>query len=232
MNFFDVPGVPDKKAAYFITSAHIPGAICPPEISSLDLKIRHHADLSICHIGKNNFVTAPEAFEYYKEKLKGANLISGITPLKSPYPHEAAYCAAVFGPFALGSKKVLDPVLLRLLEENFTFIEVSQGYTKCNLCPIRENAAITEDEGIYRALSPYIDVLLIDKGGVYLKGYDHGFFGGSTGMIDENTLFINGSLKNFPQRDKIYSFLEKYSVSAKELDFPITDVGSVIPIST
>ncbi len=228
--FLEKPLLPDFKVGCFITSADLKGAIKPFVSPFLDKGISHHGDLSICHLGKDRFVTSKDSFEYYKERLPFADLICGEKELKSPYPSDAAYCAAVFGSFALANEKITDRVLLSLLKEEFTFINVSQGYAKCNICPISENAAITEDAGIYKELSKYIDVLLIEKGGIKLPPYDYGFFGGSTGMIDKNTLFINGSLKNHPSGDKIYAFLEKYSVKTVERDGAIFDVGSVIPI--
>lgn len=224
------PLLPDFLCESFITSADIKGAIAPFISPYVDKGISHHADLTICHLGGDRFVTSKGSFEYYKKRLPTAHLICGEREIKSPYPYDAAYCAAVFGSFAVANEKIADKVLLSILKEEFTFINVSQGYAKCNLCPIGENAAITEDEGIYKELSKHIDVLLIEKGGISLLPYDYGFFGGSTGLIDKNTLFINGSLKNHPSGDKIYAFLEKYSVKTVEKEGPIFDVGSIIPL--
>lgn len=228
--FVENPLLPEFKVKHFITSADIEGAVKPFFTPFLDKGISHHGDLSICHLGKDRFVTSKGSFEYYKERLPGAKIIEGETEIKSPYPLDAAYCAAVFGSFAVANEKVTDRVLLSLLKEEFTFINVSQGYAKCNICPISEKAVITEDSGIYKALSCYMDVLLIEKGGILLPPYEYGFFGGSTGMIDKNTLFINGSLNNHPSGDKIYDFLEKYSVKTVERSGAIFDVGSVIPV--
>ncbi len=230
IKFIEKPLIPEFKADCFITSADKEGAIKPYISPLLDKGIAHHADLSICHIGKDRFVTSNESFEYYENVLPDAKLIRGEAKIKSPYPYDAAYCAAVFGSFAVGNEKILDKVLISILKEEFTFINVSQGYAKCNICPIGENAAITEDIGIYNELKKYIDVLLIEKGGIALPPYNYGFFGGSTGLIDKNTLFINGTLENHPSKHKIYEFLEKYSVRTVEKEGPIFDVGSVIPI--
>ena len=228
--FFEKALLPDYDATKFITSAKIPGAVHPFLSSALDEGIRHHADLTICHLGGKRFVVSKGTMDYYKSKIPHAEISEGVTEVKSPYPNDAAYCAAVFGRFAVANEKITDPYLLSILKEEFTFINVSQGYAKCNICPIRENAVITEDMGIYKKLSDFMDVLLIEKGDISLPPYDYGFFGGSTGMIGKDTLFINGSLKTHKDADKIYAFLEKHSVKAKEYEGKIVDVGSIIAI--
>lgn len=230
MEFFEKPLVPDRTAKNIISSCDI-GNIKPVLLDSLDAKIRHHADLTICHLGGKRFVTAFNAFEYYKLRLPGANLICGATEVKSPYPFDAAYCAAVFSGFSVANEKITDRVLLEILKNEFTFINVKQGYAKCNICPVADNAVITEDEGIFKALSNYMDVLLIEKGHIALPGYDYGFIGGATGLTGDKTLYFNGDVSRHKDFEKIMMFLEKYSVKAIFNDGELSDVGSVISIS-
>ena len=75
-----------------------------------------------------------------------------------------------------------------------------------------------------------MDVLLIEKGDISLPPYDYGFFGGSTGMIGKDTLFVNGNLKTHSDADKIYAFLEKHSVKTVECEGNLVDMGSIIAI--
>ncbi|MDP4134236.1 MAG: hypothetical protein Q8882_09510 [Bacillota bacterium] len=231
MNFVKYPNLPQKKTNLFITSAVLDKQILPPSVPKLENTIRFHADLGICHIGGSRFVTAKNTFEYYKERLKGAELICGNTTIESPYPLDASYCAAVFGKYAAANEKITDRVLLELLKSEYIFIDVNQGYAKCNICPITQNAVITEDSGIAKVLMNYVDVLLIEKGHIRLPGYAYGFIGGAAGMIDKDVLFINGSIKKHPDRDKICGFLKKYNVKLKEAsEIEPKDVGSIIPV--
>lgn len=230
MEFFKNALLPERKAKVIISSCEI-GNIKGYVLNTYDKSVNTHADLSICHLGKNRFVTPPCSFEYYKKKLPGADIIIGEYDPSGKYPFDASYCACVFGNYAVANEKITDPVLLKILKDEFDFISVNQGYAKCNICPVSENAVITEDEGIEKKLSSHIDVLLIKKGYVQLKGHPYGFIGGATGMIGKNTLYFNGELKNHPDREKIYEFLEKYSVKAKEGKGAICDVGSIISVS-
>ena len=230
MDFFNKALIPDSDAKFIIASAKI-GNIKPAMLSSVDEKVRRHSDLSVCHLGGDRFVTADNAFEYYVNKLPGAKIIRGSTAIKSPYPFDAAYCAAVFSHFAVANEKITDRVLLDILKSEFTFINVKQGYSKCIICPVAENAVITEDAGIYKKLSGFMDVLLIEPGHVALPGYGYGFIGGAAGLIGDKKLYFNGRIDQLPDYERIMLFLEKHSVKAVTEDYPLTDIGSVIAVS-
>lgn len=230
MKFFDNALVPDCDSEFIISSGKI-GNIKPAANDAVDERIRHHADITVCHLGGKRFVTADNAFEYYVNMLPGAEIIRGETAVRSPYPFDAAYCAAVFSHFAVANEKITDRVLLGILKNEFTFINVKQGYAKCNICPVSENAVITEDAGIYKKLSDYTDVLLIEPGHVSLKGYGCGFIGGAAGLIGSKKLYFNGRIDCLPDYEKIMLFLEKHSVKAITEAYPLTDVGSVIAIA-
>ncbi len=230
MDYFKNPLIPDKEAEYIIASGKW-GNIRPPLLDSLDERIRHHSDITVCHLGGKRFVTAKNTFEYYVNVLHGAEVICGESEVKSPYPYEAAYCAAVFSRFAVANEKITDRVLLDILKSEFTFINVRQGYAKCSICPIADGAAITDDVGIYKKLSDYMDVLLIKKGFVRLKGYDSGFIGGAAGLTGPGKLLFCGSLEKSPDRERIYEFLSEHSVKAFEKEGELYDIGSVISIA-
>lgn len=230
MDFFKNALIPDRDAKFIIASGEI-GNINPVLLNEVEERVRHHADLSVCHLGGKRFVTADNAFEYYVNKLPGAELIRGKTALKSPYPYDAAYCAAVFSHFAVANEKITDKVLLDILKSEFTFINVKQGYAKCSICPVSENAVMTEDFGIYKKLSDFMDVLLLKAGKVRLPGYSYGFIGGAAGLIGNKKLWFNGRISDRDDYEKIMLFLEKYSVSALTGDYPLTDIGSVIAIA-
>ncbi len=230
MEFFQKPLIPDKNAKNIIASCEI-GNIKPASVNAVDEKIRHHADISICHLGGKRFVTSKDTYEYYVRSLAGAEIICGESKVESPYPFDAAYCAAVFSGIAVANEAVTDKKLLEILKSEFVFVNVRQGYAKCNICPVAENAVITEDEGIYKALSRVADVLLIRPGYVALKGYKYGFIGGAAGLIGPGTLYFNGRLTDHPDCEKMLDFLAKYSVTPVFADKALTDVGSIIAVS-
>ena len=113
-------------------------------------------------------------------------------------------------------------------------IKVNQGYIKCAICPVTENAFITDDTSIYNAaVDNGFDALLVSKGSVKLKGYDYGFIGGCTGFIDKNVLLFNGDINYHKDCNKIIDFLSLYNVKAEIIENkPLYDVGSIVPLTS
>lgn len=111
-------------------------------------------------------------------------------------------------------------------------IIVNQGYTRCSTIVIKENAFITEDEGIYNTLiSSNKDRLLLTKGFVQLKGYDYGFIGGASVMLKNSVLFFNGDILDHPDKNKIIDFLKKHEIILQFIkNKPLTDIGGGIII--
>lgn len=187
-----------------------------------------HTDLQIVKV-LDDFVVCPEFFNYYTDKLR-INLICGKSELSNQYPYDVYYNAAVFGKFAVHNFQFTDSVLRECINKKFLFeINTKQGYSKCSICIISDNAIITEDENIFKAVSEYnIDVLKISKGSVKLKGLNYGFLGGATGLF-KNTLFINGELKYHKDGNIIKEFCKKHNTDIIELKKgDITDIGSIL----
>ena len=220
----ETPSLLNLNFKYYIKTK--PLTVLPPSM-------QRHADLQILYIGNGLFVSCPECFAYYKSQLEplGAAVVCGSAPLKGTYPKDAAYNICVAGKTAFCNTEIADKTALSLLYENgISIIHVNQGYTKCSAAVIGGHALITADRGIYKAaLSAGFDALCIEPGGVYLKGFNYGFFGGCCGKISKNKLFITGSIKNHPSRHKILAFLEKQETGIIEASENLpADIGSLI----
>jgi hypothetical protein len=102
---------------------------------------------------------------------------------------------------------------LKELVQHKILINVKQGYTKCSTAIISNNAVMTSDKGIAKALSTNgIDVLLLPPGDILLPGLDYGFIGGTCGMIDERTIAFFGDLYKYAWGHEVLKFLEKHKV--------------------
>jgi hypothetical protein len=63
---------------------------------------------------------------------------------------------------------------------------------------------------------------------ILLPGFPHGFFGGCCGVL-EDKVFINGSLDQFPEVEKVRQYLEDLGYGIVELaEGPLVDVGSIL----
>ena len=113
-------------------------------------------------------------------------------------------------------------------KNGYRIINVKQGYTKCNVCPIADNAFITEDSGICKTVRNTADdikVYLLTPGSVRLDGFEYGFIGGASGRYGENILLC-GSITKTEELKKIIdkTNLKIITLSEKEL----YDFGSII----
>ncbi len=101
---------------------------------------------------KDGLIYAPNApkriiKELKKKKIK---LTEGKKEVGRKYPETVPYNAVGIGNTLIHNLKHTDPTILSLYENH---IHVNQGYTRCNLVALNENAFITSDEAISCQLS-------------------------------------------------------------------------------
>ena len=153
---------------------------------------------------------------------------------KYKYPDDVFLNCVQVGKYIVCNKKHTCVDVLNYAEKNgITIVDVKQGYAKCSICVVCDNAVITEDTGIAKdlTLKTDLDVLLIEKGHVELSGYDYGFFGGCCGLIEKNLIAFNGRVENHPDFCKIKCFCDKYGVGIVSLsDDNLYDIGTVFRI--
>ena len=152
----------------------------------------------------------------------------------SKYPENIIYNAACTGRFFIHNLKHTDAELLAFANKminsfiRLEFIDVPQGYTKCNTLIVDENSIITSDIGIYNLCYGKLDVLLIEKGHIKLQGFDYGFIGGASGRVGSAIIF-NGDVTLHPDYEKIAAFIEDRDLKIKYFtEYPLEDIGSII----
>lgn len=153
--------------------------------------------------------------------------------LTDKYPGDVPLNVASLGNTIICNPNTCAKEILDYATQNeMNIIKVKQGYTKCSILIVNDHAIITEDEGIYKAVldSGYkIDALLIKKGYVSLLGYDYGFIGGASVVLDENVFFF-GAIQKHPDYDKIKVFLNKQGKQIIQLsdDKQLLDIGGCV----
>jgi len=146
------------------------------------------------------------------------------------YPDNAKFNAVCMGKYFIHNLKVTEKKLLAdATHMGKTLIDVAQGYTKCNMAIVSDNAAITSDQGIANSLrNADIDLLVITPGHILLEGQPHGFIGGASGLIRDKMVF-HGNLSAHPDFDKIKEFVEKHKCELVYFEeFELSDIGSII----
>ncbi len=202
----------------------------PPD--NLDDEISSHADLS--------FLKFDDGTLFINESLKGEIgesegsfrrvWVEGIT---SPYPNDIKLNCALIGQNLLCNTKYASKEILEYAENNnIRIIHTNQGYSKCSVCVVSDNAVITEDNGIAYLLKNYqIEVLKISKGNVYLSDDHYGFIGGASGKLNDNEIYFSGDLSSHPDYDRIVKFLDKHHIKPVfNKNRRLNDFGSFIKI--
>ncbi|WP_313345336.1 DUF6873 family GME fold protein [Sedimentibacter sp.] len=194
-----------------------------------------HPDMVIHPIDYKNFVVAPNVYDYYKTALNntGIKLIKGSITLSINYPGDIPYNAARISKYAVHNIKHTDEVLKHYLEKaGIEFIHVPQGYSKCSTTALNDNTALTSDASIYEKLTSYnINCLYINPEVILLNGYNHGFIGGCTGLIDDKTFLSTGKICDKNIADTIKEFIMSAGYTYNEAsNEQITDLGTIIPI--
>lgn len=183
-----------------------------------------HPDMTLTQI-KDVFVCSPDSFDYYSQFL-GEKLIKGKTELSTHYPLDIAYNVLIYKNHAFGKADYIDQVVKEELQKsNIKLVNVGQGYAKCSAC-ICSEGVITADESIYKACCENdINALKITPGFVELKGYEYGFVGGASGVLN-GVLNFFGDIRNHPDYNKIKDFCDFDFIP----DFPLTDIGTILCI--
>ncbi len=197
-----------------------------------DIVVSTHPDMQIHFVSNNIAFCAPEVYDYYKEILPvNILLYPGSTCVGRTYPSNCAYNIGRVGNFVICNKKYADKNILEYyIKSDKKIINVNQGYTKCNICPITQCAFITEDSGIYNAtqnidgITPY----LINAGSVSLNGFDYGFIGGASGLL-KNEVLLCGRLPEGETGKIMNDIAMKEEIKYIELSGDkLQDLGSII----
>ena len=201
-----------------------------PPCGDLAKPVCSHTDLLLQHIQREQVaVYQPEVGELLKQY--GGSIIPPKFRLTAKYPGDILYDSCRVGGYLFGRFHQGSPGL-EIGLQNCTKISVKQGYTKCSVAIVRQDAVITADIGLFRKFQQLgFDVLKIQSGWIQLPGYDTGFIGGCCGKIDENLLYVTGKLCSHPDGTLIRDFCEKHGVSVVEGSASqLYDIGGIIPL--
>lgn len=188
-----------------------------------------HPDIFICQTPLMP-VMAPNTPDHIVLKLEKNQIayIKGHNNVGAKYPATAYYNAVVHENYFIHRTDISDSKLIQFTDQKMR-IFVSQGYTRCNLVPVSNDAFISCDVGITRVLrNQGLDVLMVNTREVLLPGFKYGFFGGACGFCN-NRLYISGNLKYFKDGNLILKFADKQGFDVIELyDGPLYDGGSIL----
>lgn len=201
-----------------------------PDNTDVDPKMAGHADLSI-FVGTEGIVVAKAIYPYVVNFLTctGHQIIPSED--QGPvYPKDAGLCICRTGRYTIYNPKTADRQVVPYLDAER--IAVNQGYTRCCVCVVSDEGIITSDHAIASIASKYgLDVLEITPGHILLEGYDYGFIGGASIVLNDRTLAFTGTLDKHPDKASILDFLSKHGKDVVFLsEKPIFDIGGAVAL--
>lgn len=198
-----------------------------PDDPALDLRLAGHADLSVFRAGRHIFAArevAPNIVNYLTNR---GYIVEPVDGLGRDYPADVLLCICATGAYTIYAPKTAYPGAVAAAAG--IPILVRQGYARCAVSVVNEHSIITADASVSRAAKKAgMDVLDITPGHVVLDGYDTGFIGGASFLIDDKMLFT-GTLDKHPDKERIAAFLAKHGKTPVYLtDAPVFDIGGAI----
>ncbi|WOC31008.1 MULTISPECIES: DUF6873 family GME fold protein [Caproicibacterium] len=192
-----------------------------------------HADLQCCLMGAGEGFCANVQVQAAFQRI-GIHLFQTNVHDFSTYPQDCSLNAARIGHFVFANPKCICTELqANIAERGLQLVAVRQGYAKCSIAVVSEQAIMTADTGIAEAARTVgFDVLLLKPGHIELEGYPYGFIGGACGKLSATVLAFAGTISTHPQAVEISLFLKKHGVQALSLyDGSLQDIGGILPLA-
>ena len=199
-----------------------------------------HPDMRMCYLGEGRILAdGDELARLLRERGLGAS-VPGRRP-QGVYPGDAGLNVLLLGKKLFcrtGSPKgpgAAEEILQFAEERGMSVHSVRQGYTRCSVCVVSENAVITADPSIGMAAERVgLDVLEIQPGHISLPGYEYGFIGGCTGLLGPGMLGICGSLETHPDGGRMADFVRAHGARILTIPTPdgsLWDIGGIVPLA-
>jgi len=167
-----------------------------------------HPDIFLCPIN-DTLIVAPNTPSHFLELLseKGISFEMGLHVIGKLKQDSAHYNVVVTERFIIHNKKYTDSAILARAGDR-QFIHVNQGYTRCSLLPLKEDAFLTSDKGVAKVLQEHhLNYCYISPEEILLPSLPYGFIGGCMG-VHQNQVFIIGNLKYLSEGEKVEQFLQ------------------------
>ncbi len=200
----------------------------------LDDEISCHADMNAFNFGNEQVLLNRGLIGESELKIIGLEPIISTTEISSPYPKDIPLNIAFTGKQIIcNSTYTAREIIDFANSNNIEIINTKQGYSKCNLCIVSEDAVITEDKGLAYLLKKYqYKVLLISSGDIYLSDAHYGFLGGASCKISPDKMYFSGDLSSHRDYESIVDFLKLYNVKPiYNKSRKLTDFGGIIQLT-
>ena len=200
----------------------------------LEDEINCHSDILAFNFGDGKALLNRGAAGENELKSVGIAPVYYSDKISSPYPMDVPLNVAFTGRHIICNMSYSAKEIITFAERNnIEIINTKQGYAKCSLCIINENAIITEDKGLAYLLKKYqYDVLLISSGDIYLSEKHYGFLGGASCKIAYDKMYFSGDLSSHKDYIRILEFMDLHNIEPiYNKSRRLTDFGGIIQLT-
>ena len=203
-----------------------------PAMPSLPSAIASHTDILAFKLRDKIFFSKSYFNEFFsiQSPLYSKNIYLTECSQGINYPLDAIFNGLLMGDkLFCKTDSFSKEIISAATELGIKTVSVKQGYPACTALKISENAAITADKGMARALrGEGVSVLEIENGDISLPPYEYGFIGGA-GETHGDTVYFFGDIHTHRDSGKILKFIEENGKKAYSLsDEPLADLGGMI----
>ncbi len=195
--------------------------------------VKGHPDLMGCPL-KNITIIEPYLYNKKYKDFERFSIRIGNELIEKEYPNHIKYNVATFGNYAIGYFKYVDKEIATVLESlNISLINTNQGYSKCSTLILDSNNLVTSDISIFKAVNEVygMNIARINSGDIILEGFEYGFIGGASSLIDNKKIAFMGSLEYYNDGKAIMNVLDSLKIDAVFLaNSKLQDYGSMVPL--
>ncbi len=200
---------------------------------NLSTELSYHPDMLVNNFRKGFWMCENDA-KYIPKDFPRSMILESECELGQIYPYDC-----LFNNYRIGKALVCGKSADYLIKayagyDEHRIIYVQQNYTKCCSIPVTQNAVITCDYYVGRALraNGYDVLTLKDSDTIGLRGYSHGLIGGCAGKLSDKLIGFTGDLNKYTYGDDIRDFCANYGIDAYSLSSdPMYDYGGILPIT-
>lgn len=222
-----------KARSYFDVLGRYFEVVPVPPYRSLPLQVNSHPDMLTFAVGEElvlprEYADESKQFISRVEDLCDVRIIMSDTALTAVYPADVCFNVLLCEGTAMSRGDVTAPEIIDMLKRRgIVHRNVNQGYSACSSLYV-SGSVITADPSVAAcAESCGIDVLRISSHGISLPGYDCGFIGGASGVLDD-TVYFFGDIMLHPDGERIAEFLSCRGVKTVSLSGDaLTDFGGI-----
>ena len=200
----------------------------------LEEEINSHADILAFNFGNGQVLLNKGSIGEEELKFLGIEPVFYNGVISSPYPKDIPLNVAYTGNHIICNSTYTSKEIIDFANSNnIGIIKTNQGYSKCNLCIVNDNAVITEDKGLACLLKNYqYNVLLISSGDIFLSDTHYGFLGGASCKISYDKMYFSGDLSSHRDYECIVNFLDLYNVKPiYNKSHKLTDFGGIVQLT-